>query len=74
MVLEIIERKNNEWSYRFKAKNGNILVWSETYSTKGNAKKAATNFLDNIQDFLIKQSMYIEIDKNGNETQINEVI
>lgn len=74
IVLEIIERQNNEWSYRFKSKNGNILVWSETYSKKGNAKKAASNFLDSMQDFLLKQTMYIEIDKNNNETKINEVL
>jgi uncharacterized protein YegP (UPF0339 family) len=74
MKLELVERLNDQWAYRFTANNGEILVWSENYASKGNAKKAAIIFLDNIQDFLLKQESYVIIDKDGQKSIINEII
>lgn len=74
MKLELVERPNDEWAYRFIAKNGEILVWSENYASKGNAKKAAITFLDNIQDFLITQESYMVIEKSGETSIVNEII
>jgi len=74
MNLELIERNNDEWSYRFTSKNGEILVWSENYASKSNAKRAAITFLDNIQDFLITQDSYVVVEKNGEKLIVNEII
>lgn len=74
-MIKIIlsERQNGEWDYRFVAQNGNLLVHSEGYDSKGNAKRAATSFLDSIQTFLLEgNSEYSLIYSDGKEEAINE--
>lgn len=73
MELALFERSNGEWDYRFTAANGNLLVHSEGYSTKGNAKRAAKEFLDSIQTFLLEgNEQHIIYPKDSNPEIINE--
>lgn len=48
MHIEIYEFKDQQWGYRIKADNGEILSHSEGYYSKSNAVRAVKKFLDDI--------------------------
>ena len=48
--LEIVKSNNGEYFTRFKASNGETMVWSETYTAKHNAKNCAQSVKDNAAD------------------------
>lgn len=75
MKIQLTERKNKEWDYRFVASNGNILVVSEGYESKSNAKRAASNFLDSVYDYIRNENtLYEEVDSGGITKVITESI
>lgn len=46
--MKVVVRRTNgtrPWYYRVVAKNGQVILVSETYSTKANAVRAASRFL-----------------------------
>jgi uncharacterized protein len=45
--FEIVKAVNGEYFTRFKASNGETMVWSETYTVKLNAKNCAQSVKDN---------------------------
>jgi uncharacterized protein len=45
--FEIVKANNGEYFTRFKAPNGETMVWSETYTQKHNAKNCAQSVKDN---------------------------
>lgn len=57
--IEVYERNDEDWAYRIKSKNGQVLLHSEGYSSKGNAKNAMNKFLEDINlsqsDILIEE-------------------
>ena len=48
MKIHVRQAKNGQWYYHILGDNGRILSTSETYSTKGNAKRAADRFADRV--------------------------
>ena len=48
--FEIVEAVNGQFFTRFKASNGETMVWSETYTSKQNAKNCATSVTNNAKD------------------------
>ena len=47
--FEIDDTKNDQFMTRFRASNGEIMIWSETYTAKHNAKACAENVRNNIR-------------------------
>lgn len=48
--FEIDDTKNDQFMARFRASNDEIMIWSETYTAKHNAKACADNIRNNIRD------------------------
>ena len=48
--FEIVQAVNGQFFTRFKAPNGETMVWSETYTSKQNAKNCATSVKNNAKD------------------------
>jgi len=61
--FEVYEFKNGEWAYRVKAKNHEILVWSEGYESKSGAYRALDTFLNGFgvkrENVILKEVKYI---------------
>lgn len=76
MKIVLRQRNNNEWDYRFVSDNGNVLLVSEGYDNKGNAKRAVKNFLDSIQDYILKDNEFHYVESIENDklktTLVNE--
>ena len=51
--FEIDDTRNDQYMTRFVARNGEIIVWSETYTAKHNAKACAENVRTNIRSATI---------------------
>lgn len=47
-TIEIYKHENNKWGYRIKARNGQILVHSEGYESKGNSKQGVKDLFENL--------------------------
>lgn len=48
--FEVVQATNDQYFTRFKAANGETLVWSETYTQKHNAKNCAESVKYNAKD------------------------
>lgn len=51
MKIVINKREDGEYDYRFVSGNGEILSVSEGFSSKGNAKRAVDNLLENLRAY-----------------------
>lgn len=50
-----------EWYWRVMAKNGQVILTSETYSTRSNAKRAANRFMEGIivsRDWVVNRRLF----------------
>lgn len=50
MKIKYKKRENGEYDFRIVGGNGEIILVSEGYSTKGNMKKGIKNFLEGLSD------------------------
>lgn len=57
MTPEIYQDRAGQWRYRFRARNGRILVWSEGYTRKASARRAVENFLYDAAKLWDKESI-----------------
>lgn len=48
--FEIVKATNDQYFARFKASNGETMAWSETYTSKQNAKNCAESVKKNAKD------------------------
>ncbi len=54
--FELLLAQNGEYYFNLKAKNGEIIGTSETYSTKSNAQQGIGNVMDDVDDYLAFQA------------------